>query len=236
MERTRRGRVLDRFGVPVAENRDSYRVLLVPEQAGDVEAALDRLSRFMPLSERARERVLRAAGRQPRFRAITVADDLDWQTFSAINLNAPDLAGVTPDVGEVRAYPYGASFAHVVGYVQPPNDTDIENNPREAERLLRHPGFRVGKTGVEVAREQDLRGTARENPNFAKFAKFCKISKISEKFRKFWQNSSKFLKKCDFRAVQRSALCRSRRELSNAYLLAKFGFDTAENEPCKVCR
>ena len=30
-------------------------------------------------------------------------------------------------------------------------------------------------------------------------------------------------------------MCRSRRELSNAYLLAKFGFDTAENEPCKVC-
>ena len=23
--------------------------------------------------------------------------------------------------------------------------------------------------------------------------------------------------------------------VSNAYLLAKFGFDTAENEPCKVC-
>ena len=31
--------------------------------------------------------------------------------------------------------------------------------------------------------------------------------------------------------MQRSALCRSRRELSNEYLLAKFGFDTAENEP-----
>ena len=35
--------------------------------------------------------------------------------------------------------------------------------------------------------------------------------------------------------MQRSALCRSRRELSNAYLLAKFGFDTAENEPFQVC-
>ena len=35
--------------------------------------------------------------------------------------------------------------------------------------------------------------------------------------------------------MQRSALCRSRRELSNAYLLAKIGVDTAENEPCKVC-
>ena len=35
--------------------------------------------------------------------------------------------------------------------------------------------------------------------------------------------------------MQRSALCRSRRELSNEYLLAKFRFDTAENEPCEVC-
>ena len=30
-------------------------------------------------------------------------------------------------------------------------------------------------------------------------------------------------------------MCRSRRELSNGYSLAKFGIDTAENEPCKVC-
>ena len=28
--------------------------------------------------------------------------------------------------------------------------------------------------------------------------------------------------------------CRSRQELSNEYLLAKIGFDTAENEPLKV--
>ena len=65
---------------------------------------------------------------------------------------------------------------------------------------------------------------------------FCKISKISEIFRKFGKILAIFRKKCDLRAVQRSALCRSRRELSNAYLLAKFGFDTAENEPCQVER
>ena len=63
-----------------------------------------------------------------------------------------------------------------------------------------------------------------------KSAKF----KISEKIT-IISNSSNFLEKNEFRAVQRSALCRSRRELSNAYLLAKFGFDTAENEPSKVC-
>ena len=30
--------------------------------------------------------------------------------------------------------------------------------------------------------------------------------------------------------------CRSRQELSNEYLLAKFGFDAAENGPLKVCQ
>ena len=34
--------------------------------------------------------------------------------------------------------------------------------------------------------------------------------------------------------VQRSALCRSRQELSNEYLLVKIGVDTAENEPFEV--
>ena len=30
--------------------------------------------------------------------------------------------------------------------------------------------------------------------------------------------------------------CRSRQELSNEYLLTKFGVDTAENGPLKVCQ
>ena len=38
------------------------------------------------------------------------------------------------------------------------------------------------------------------------------------------------------RTVQRSALCKSRRELSNEYLLANIGVDAAENEPRKVWR
>ena len=34
--------------------------------------------------------------------------------------------------------------------------------------------------------------------------------------------------------MQRSASCRSRRELSNEYLLDEIGVDTAENEPLEV--
>ena len=68
----------------------------------------------------------------------------------------------------------------------------------------------------------------------------CKIRRRNwKKHQKFNIQSRKnvddfWLKFWDWRTVQRSALCRSRRELSNAYLLAKIGFDTAENEPGKV--
>src|SRR4029450_13244826 len=45
-----RGRIFDRFGVPLAENDQNYRVVAVPEQAGDLEQMLADLARFIPLS------------------------------------------------------------------------------------------------------------------------------------------------------------------------------------------
>ena len=33
-----RGRIVDRFGVPLADNQPTYRVVLVAEQAGDIDS------------------------------------------------------------------------------------------------------------------------------------------------------------------------------------------------------
>ena len=41
-------------------------------------------------------------------------------------------------------------------------------------------------------------------------------------------------KECFIEGFDSSAVCRSLRELSNEYLLAKIGVDTAENEPVEV--
>lgn len=150
-----RGRILDRFGETIAENRDSYRIYLIREQAGDPITALDRLARFMPIGEARRERILRDLARTPRFQPVTVAEGVDWETFSRVNLHLPELPGVMPDVGEVRTYPMPAAFAHVAGYVQSAPPEIAGDDP-----LLRHPAFRVGRTGVEIARDEELRGAA----------------------------------------------------------------------------
>ncbi|WP_429910982.1 penicillin-binding protein 2 [Glycocaulis sp.] len=150
-----RGRILDRFGETIAENRDSYRIYLIREQAGDPALALDRLSQYMHIGEARRERVLRDLARTPRFQPVTIAEGVDWETFSRVNLHLPNLPGVMPDVGEVRTYPMPAAFAHIGGYVQSAPPEIAGDDP-----LLRHPAFRVGRSGVEIARDAELRGSA----------------------------------------------------------------------------
>ena len=62
-----------------------------------------------------------------------------------------------------------------------------------------------------------------------------KISKNLATFAKKNRKMQNFPKFRELTTVQRNALCSSRRELSNEYFIAKFGFDTAENEPREVC-
>ena len=72
-----RGRILDRFGVTLAENRRNYRVIVVPEQAGDLEATLNALGGLIEISDADRRRVLRDAKRKHSFRAAGGARQSD---------------------------------------------------------------------------------------------------------------------------------------------------------------
>ena len=71
--------------------------------------------------------------------------------------------------------------------------------------------------------------------NLAIFCKFCNICKIFAEFsRKLLIFKPIFsLKFWDCSGVKVCKSCRAWKMLSNAYFLAKFRFDTAENEPAK---
>src|SRR5690554_1974535 len=153
-----RGNIVDRFGRILAGNRQNYRAMIIAEQTPDVEETLERFSRIVHVDEFRHKRILRDIARSPRFMPVTVAEDLTWDQFAQVNVNEPDLAGILPDVGETRDYPHGEEFAHVLGYVAAVSERDLENAPREDQRLLRLPGFRIGKEGVEKTYDRELRG------------------------------------------------------------------------------
>ena len=152
-----RGRILDRNGVKLAVNRDDYRVLLVPEETPDVEATLDALARVTDLPEPLRRRVLREVRRNRGFVPVTVRENLTWDEVARIEVNAPDLPGLSIDVGQTREYPEGPVVAHVIGYVASVSEKEQQAS---SDPLLTLPGFRVGKNGVEKVDDLALRGKA----------------------------------------------------------------------------
>lgn len=153
----RRGRILDRHGVPLAVNRENFRLQLVAEQAKDIGATLDALSSFVPLTDADRLRIMKELKRRRRFVPVTIRENLEWEDVSRIEVNTLDLPGITIDVGQSREYPFGADAVHILGYVGAVTEEDLEDDP---DTLLTLPDFRMGKNGVEKVYDRELRGTA----------------------------------------------------------------------------
>lgn len=150
-----RGQIVDRFGVPLAINNQDFRVVLIPEQTDDMKKALQKLSGMITLDERAIQKVINLAKKSSKFNPIEVRDNLTWDEVATIEVNLTDLPGISTEVGEIRSYPFGDATAHMIGYVGAVAKGETGTDP-----LLKLPGFRIGKTGIEKALDADLRGSA----------------------------------------------------------------------------
>ncbi|MFN7173762.1 MAG: penicillin-binding protein 2 [Thermaurantiacus tibetensis] len=152
----RRGLLLDASGRPLAENRPAYGVELIPALAGDLEAALDRIARIVPLAADERAELLENARSLRGAGTLRVASDIGWEAYATLNVELADMAGLQPVRTYVRHYPGGEAFAHALGYVGPPRREEWQAS---RDPLLLHPGFRVGKDGAERGLDARLRGT-----------------------------------------------------------------------------
>ncbi len=150
-----RGRILDRYGQPIAVNDHNYRVVLVAEQSPDLDVTLDLLGQLIPITEADRAKVWKERRRNRAFVPITVKENLEWEQVARIEVNAADLPGVSIEVGQSREYPYGGSASHLIGYVGAVSERELTGDP-----LLELPGFRIGKSGIERQYDELLRGAA----------------------------------------------------------------------------
>ena len=154
-----RGRIFDREGRVIADNEPTYRIVMVREDAGDVESVIARLSQLVELDGEDLNRALAEMKRTAPFIPVTLADRVSWEDISRVAVNAPALPGVVTEVGLSRHYPMQDLFAHVVGYVGPVSERDLERY-EDPPPMLRIPRFQIGKVGVENKHEEVLRGNA----------------------------------------------------------------------------
>ena len=154
-----RGVIQDRNGKVIAGNEQNYRIVLTREAAGDVDLVMRRLATIIPMTAEEMQQSIDEVKSLSAFVPVTVAERLSWDDFSKVALNAPALPGVVPEVGQSRRYPLDTDFAHVVGYVGPVSQKDLEGL-ESPDPLLKIPKFQIGKIGVEKWLEDTLRGEA----------------------------------------------------------------------------
>jgi len=151
-----RGLITDYFNNVLADNDRVFQVHLDLDQIRDFDDTMFKLKNIISLSSNEIIKIYREKERLKPWDTLVASDNLNWNQFSKLNLYLHELEGVKPVVSSSRFYPYKNDLVHVVGYVGAASPKDIERKEVIKENLV--PGLKVGKSGIEFAKETDLIG------------------------------------------------------------------------------
>lgn len=161
-----RGRIFDRNGVCLADNRPSYCMAVYMEElrqpgrwsntVDEVERGIDRLSDVLGLKKQVtRDDITKHINRLPL--PFVAWKDVDQATLARWAESGVLFPGVDVYVEPVRFYPLGACAAHVLGYVGRSNLRERSEEPYSFYFYLPE---MEGKFGVEKGLNESLTGTA----------------------------------------------------------------------------
>jgi penicillin-binding protein 2 len=153
-----RGVVYDRRGEILIDNRASFDVVFVPEDAPDRKGTLKHLAGVLGETETQLHERLRAPSKRPQYEGIVVRRDLDWNDVVRVETHQLELPGVSLQVVPRRTYPFGALAAHLFGYVGEVSEKELQSVDTATVRQ----GDVVGKASLEKAWDVELRGLAGE--------------------------------------------------------------------------
>ena len=152
--RAPRGQILDRKGRPIAETQASFDLICSPIDVTDPEGEIRLLEEIVDFDPDETREKIRAAKKANPYSGITVARDLRFEQVSVVEFNREALPGFSVLVEAKRSYPYGTSFAHVLGYVGEVSRDELDQSDDEWLAM----GDIVGKYGLERGMDEVLRG------------------------------------------------------------------------------
>jgi penicillin-binding protein 2 len=122
-----RGIIYDRHGEPLVANSPVWDLEVVPaalpRDAGSRAKELAQLARITGEPEDKLAALLAVAD---AYGQVRVGSNLDETQYLAINEQLPGLAGVSVAQHAIRTYANPLIFGHVLGYVGPLNDADVQ--------------------------------------------------------------------------------------------------------------
>lgn len=151
-----RGRIYDRNGVLLADNKPSYTLTLVKENAGDIAASVKVLRELIGFTAEEEEKLhVQLSRRSVPFSSVPLRIDLSEEEIARIAVNQFRLPGINVEAQLVRYYPQGELVAHALGYVASMSEEDLKTVDAVNYRGTQQ----IGKLGVEKHYESLLHGT-----------------------------------------------------------------------------
>lgn len=161
-----RGRILDRNGVILVDNRLSFvasldRQVLDELDDDDRQDVLDRLvAELAPVDPEITPEVIEERLESERFSPYTpvpVVEDIPEPLAVYLSEHDEEFQGaLLVESQAIRTYPYGRLAAHVLGYVGSINEEEFDE--RRDSVLQYQLTDEIGKAGVELSYEESLRG------------------------------------------------------------------------------
>jgi penicillin-binding protein 2 len=150
-----RGLIYDRNGVILAENRPSFTLMLVEEDAGDIAKSLDLVRSLIRLTpEDEKEFYERLKSSTVPLASVPVRFDLTEEERAAIAVNQFQLPGISVEAQLMRHYPHGDLVAHALGYVAAISEEDL----KVVDPVNYLGTNQIGRMGVEKFYEDILHG------------------------------------------------------------------------------
>src|SRR5919197_5322494 len=146
-----RGKILDRHGSVLADNRAAYTLMAIP---ADLPPRGELVSLLRTLNIDIDPETLRPRRHAAALKAVPIQRDFPRDQVAYFAEHRMDFPGMFIEVEPLRTYPYSTLAAHLLGYLGEISEVQLQ----QSKDLGYYPGDLVGQFGLEQAFEDVLRG------------------------------------------------------------------------------
>ncbi len=150
-----RGRIIDKNGFILADNRFSYSLIIKPQYVNERawQKYKSKISSLLKISSDSLQKKYSDGLKNRKF-SITLLDDLTVDQVVKFKENENNLIGLEISTKLIRNYPYKTVASHVIGYAQPITNSEFTILSKKGYKL----NDLIGRTGIEFVYEDLIRG------------------------------------------------------------------------------
>ncbi len=150
-----RGKILDANNQVLASNKKVFDVYLIPENTKDINKTLSQLSKIINIDFTKRRKIINLSKNVKKFEKIKIFENINWENLEKIEANKLKVRGIFIAQDYMRVYNHGNIFSHLLGYINKPNQKEIE-----LPFIMNMPDLDIGKEGLEKGFNPILVGKA----------------------------------------------------------------------------